>query len=113
MRQASATASVPPSTRSMLLACKRVIQDHVPDATVVLFGSRARGDAARDSDYDLLVLTNASLTSAEEDRISDAVCGLELERGVIICLIFFARDYWDRHSLMPLHQEVDRKGIVL
>ncbi len=97
----------------MLLACKRIIQEHVPDATVVLFGSRARGDVAPDSDYDLLVVTPAPLTSAEEDRISDAVYDLQLERGVVISLIFFARDYWDRHPLMPLHQEIDQEGIVL
>jgi predicted nucleotidyltransferase len=113
MRQASATASVPRTARSMLSACKRIIQERVPDATVVLFGSRARGDSAPDSDYDLLVLTDAPLTSAEEDRISDAVYDLELERGVVISLIIFPRAYWDRHRLMPLHQEVDREGIVL
>jgi len=113
MRQTSAGTSVPRTTRSVLLACKRIIQERVPDATTVLFGSRARGDAAHGSDHDLLVLTDMPLTSAEEDRISDAVYDLELERGVVISLIFFARDYWDHHRLMPLHQEVDQEGIVL
>lgn len=45
-------------------------------------------------------------------RICASVCDLELERGVVISLIFFARDYWDGHRLMPLHQEVDQVGIV-
>jgi len=60
------------SDDAMLLACKRVIQEHVAGAAVVLFGSRARGDAAPDSDYDLLVLTDTPLTCAEEDGTSDA-----------------------------------------
>ena len=113
MRQASPRTSISQATRSMLSTCKRIIQERVPDAAVVLFGSRARGDAAPDSDYDLLVLTDTPLTSADEDRISDAVYDLELERGVVISLIFFPRDYWDHHRLMPLHQEVDSEGIVL
>lgn len=113
MKPASREKRVPASVRPVLQACKRIIREQAPGAEVVLFGSRARGDGAPDSDYDLLVLTDGPLTSAEEDRISDAVYGLELERGVVISLIFFARDYWDLHRLMPLHQEVDEQGIVL
>ena len=113
MRRVSQRKGPLRNARPMLLACKSIIQEHLPDATVVLFGSRARGAATPESDYDLLVLTAAKLTAAEEDRISDAVYELELERGVVISLLFFARDDWDYHSLMPLHQDVDREGITL
>jgi uncharacterized protein len=104
---------VPSDARSLLAACKRVIREQAPGATVVLFGSRARGDATPESDYDLLVLTGEPLASTDEDRISDAVYELELERGVVFSLIFFSREHWDHHRLMPLHQEVDREGVVV
>ena len=50
-----------------------------PSATVILYGSRARRDAAPESDYDLLVLVEESLTGGLEDRIGDSLYSLELE----------------------------------
>jgi predicted nucleotidyltransferase len=37
---------------------KSTVGSFLPDAKVFLFGSRARGQATKDSDYDLLIITN-------------------------------------------------------
>lgn len=37
---------------------KSTIGSFLPDAKVFLFGSRVRGQATKDSDYDLLIITN-------------------------------------------------------
>lgn len=34
-----------------------MVNSFLPDAQVLLFGSRARGEFAKDSDYDLLIVT--------------------------------------------------------
>ncbi len=39
---------------------------------IILYGSRARGDARPDSDYDLLVVTEAQMSREEEDRLRGA-----------------------------------------
>lgn len=36
---------------------KTIIQEYLPSAKVLLFGSRARGDYRPKSDYDLLIIT--------------------------------------------------------
>jgi uncharacterized protein len=36
--------------------CKKRIQNIRPDAEIIIYGSRARGEGRLDSDYDLLVL---------------------------------------------------------
>ena len=36
---------------------KSTINSFLPDARILLFGSRARGDSAKNSDYDLLIIT--------------------------------------------------------
>jgi len=36
---------------------KEIVQATDPEAEVILFGSRARGDAMEDSDWDILILT--------------------------------------------------------
>ncbi|MBM4049192.1 MAG: nucleotidyltransferase domain-containing protein [Planctomycetes bacterium] len=101
--------------QDILRECKGIIQKFVPDATVLLYGSVARGTQEPDSDYDILVLTERSLSTAEEDQVRDAIYDLELERGVIVCALFYSRDQWNDplHRVMPLHRSVDREGIVL
>ena len=46
------------SPQQTLNAIKSTVGAFLPDAKVLLFGSRARGQATKDSDYDLLIVTN-------------------------------------------------------
>ena len=42
----------------LLTGCKKAIRDVLPDAEVILYGSRARGGAKNYSDYDLFIIPN-------------------------------------------------------
>lgn len=42
------------------------MQSVLPEAKVILFGSRARGDNAEDSDYDLMLITKNNFTDREK-----------------------------------------------
>jgi predicted nucleotidyltransferase len=46
------------SKQQTLQSIKSTVGSFLPDAKVLLFGSRARGEATNDSDYDLLIVTN-------------------------------------------------------
>ena len=37
---------------------KSIVHSFLPDARVLLFGSQARGEAGKDSDYDLLIISD-------------------------------------------------------
>ncbi len=115
MRTLDETVVLAPEARSVLLACKQIIHGFVPKATVLLYGSRARGAGEPDSDFDVLVLTDRPLSIDEQDRIGDAVYELELREGVVMSLMFFSRTEWDTplHRAMPLHQNIEAEGIVL
>ena len=47
---------------------RETVQLNLPGARVLLFGSRARGDYDRFSDYDLMVITPQTLTPKEKIR---------------------------------------------
>jgi len=79
---------------------------------VVLFGSRARGDAREDSDYDVAVFLN-DLTDRwrELDRLADLGTDIVDETGAVIhSLPYRSGAYQDRTSLM---REIRIEGIDL
>jgi predicted nucleotidyltransferase len=79
---------------------------------VVLFGSRARGDAREDSDYDVAVfLKDLTDRWPEIDRIIPAVTDIIDDTGAVIhAMPYRAGAYQDRTSLM---REIRREGVDL
>ena len=45
---------------------KEVVKSFFPEAKVLLFGSRARGDFDKDSDYDLLIIVKDEIPDREK-----------------------------------------------
>ena len=45
---------------------KAVVQSFIPEAKILLFGSYARGEQTKDSDYDLLVITKKTYPPREK-----------------------------------------------
>jgi uncharacterized protein len=45
------------------------LENGIPKISILLFGSRARGDYDEDSDYDFLILTRNNLTGKEKQKV--------------------------------------------
>lgn len=80
---------------------------------IVLFGSRARGDAQPDSDYDIAVfLRDISDRFAEMNRLADLSTAILDETGEYIhAMPYRAGSYRDER--MPLMHEIRAEGVDL
>jgi predicted nucleotidyltransferase len=115
MTTVETTPVLAPEDREILSAAKEAVRSVLPDATVVLFGSGARGERTPESDYDLLVLTEKVPSSAEQSAVRDRLFSIELERGPVLCTLFYSMSEWSapRMSATPFHAEVERDAILL
>jgi len=54
------------SESEILNSIKSIVHSLLPDAKILLFGSRAKGNYRQDSDYDILVITQNLLQEKEK-----------------------------------------------
>jgi predicted nucleotidyltransferase len=99
----------------LLQRCKYAIRQVVPDADVILYGSRARGDATEYSDYDILVLTNGESDIPVHEKMIESIYPLELDTGAVLTLIIYNRQQWNTplYRAIPLHKNIDIEGVLL
>jgi len=99
----------------LLARCREAIRTIAPRAMVILYGSRARGDAKPDSDYDLLVLLEEKADWVLEDRIRQSLYPLELETGAVLTVTCYGKEDWYSaiYQAMPFVRNVEREGIPL
>jgi predicted nucleotidyltransferase len=93
----------------------QVVNKTAPDSEVYLYGSRARGNAKKLSDWDLLILLNKPNVPFEfETKFLDEFYELELETGEIISPLIYSKNDWDsNYSITPLFENIKREGVRL
>lgn len=98
--------------RRLLADCKAAIREVPPDASVILYGSRAWGDAREDSNYDPLVLVDGQLDMPLERAILGRLAPLEGETGKVVTVLLYNRFQRDSalYRAMPFHKNVTREG---
>jgi uncharacterized protein len=97
---------------NILSSIKSRVQTVVPDAKVLLFGSRAYGTPTEESDWDILVLTSQPVNSAIKKDIHASLFPLSVEIGSFINTLAVQENEWmNNPSYYSLHQTVKR-GMV-
>ena len=101
--------------KDILSSIKRTVKLVDPTATVILYGSYARGDNDKDSDIDLLILVDKPrLTPQESKKIKYPLYEIEFETGQIISPLVLTRTDWEtRHKITPFYENVTRDGRAL
>ena len=83
-------------------------------AQVILFGSRARGDAKKDSDWDILILIDSPVTTEKERAFRYKLYDLELETGEVFSTFVQNEKVWNtKHQVTPFYQNIRKEGVLL
>jgi len=101
-----------PIVDRFLVGC-RPIRDKI--RATYLFGSRAKGTARPDSDYDLLLVVSNAFSLQDKDRLYDDVMDILLETGRLISLKIFRAEAFQKLSEMrtPFMHHVLTEGVKL
>jgi predicted nucleotidyltransferase len=86
-----------------------------PKAEIYLYGSRARGDNRKDSDWDILVISSGDKVDFDyESDLRDPIIDIELESGEIISLLVYSKSDWrNKKTISPLFANVIEEGIKI
>lgn len=94
---------------------KNSVNETAPGATVILYGSFARGDNNANSDLDILILLDKKqITRDDEKKVKYPLYDIEFETGQIISPIVLSRNDWEtRHRITPFYENVLKEGVTL
>ncbi|MGM0366480.1 MAG: nucleotidyltransferase family protein [Actinomycetota bacterium] len=102
--------------KNIIYTFKKEIEEKFPKEIIeiLIFGSKARGDAAKDSDIDILVITKASDKKIIKE-IRSTGYDLEIDNDIVLSIQVLSRDYVDYLRNLPTQfiQNVDRDAIAL
>jgi len=101
--------------KTILNSFKFLLSQRVALYRLVVFGSRARGDADPESDIDVLVILNGPNKPKARRHISDCAWEAGFKYGLVVSPIVVSRDNWEngpeKYSLLA--QAVEEEGITV
>ena len=82
-------------------------------STLLLYGSRARGDNRPDSDWDLLILLDKPKLSSQDYDYGYPFSELGWEINEEINAQVYSKQEWDGYHFTPFYKNVEHDKIVL
>lgn len=84
-----------------------------PNSRLLLFGSRARGDAHKGSDWDLLILLDKPQISLDDYDVSYPFRELGWDLGEEINPQVYSKKEWSEYHFTPFYKNVEQDKLVL
>ena len=81
--------------RKAILAASAIVKELFPVESVMVFGSKTRGDSDEESDIDLLLLTSRPLSWEERRAVSDRLFDVGMTYDVIFSTLDTTLEEWN------------------
>ena len=103
------------SDNKILSQIKKIVKKRDPSAKIYLYGSRSRGTATSESDWDLLILLNRDNISFEVEReITSPLYDLEFDTGEVISPMVYTEKEWNaKYKVTPFYKNVMKEGKMI
>ena len=101
--------------REILSDFKERVAACLPLDRMILFGSRARGDADPDSDMDVLVVLDCPVDWDTRSMVSERAWEAGFGKGIVVTSVAVSREEWEKGPLSSslLAIAVDEDGVVV
>ena len=109
------TSTYMKKNKEIIEIIKQTSREYLPDAQVLLFGSRARKNASSDSDYDILLITNAELLPKDKLPIRTKIRKSLLAIGIRSDILIQSKSEVEIKKNLPGHivRKILREAILL
>lgn len=94
---------------------KEIVHRYDKNAEIILFGSRARGDWHKESDWDFLILSDLPEESDIKEKIRQSILDeIELVTFDVVFILLHNKKVWDeKYAVTPLYYNIEEEGIVV
>ncbi|UOF92351.1 nucleotidyltransferase domain-containing protein [Fodinisporobacter ferrooxydans] len=91
------------------------IKDDLQVNKIILFGSKARGEATGYSDVDLVILTEKEKTKEDREKLSHISADLNIDYGIALSCMYFNVDEWlSGENVNPfLKDNIEKEGVEI
>lgn len=101
-------------TKHISLLIKQTVGKIDTNAEIILYGSRAQGTERKDSDWDILILTDYPINITKERTFRNSLYNLELETGEPFSVFVYSKNDWNTKQIItPFYVNVTNEGVKL
>jgi predicted nucleotidyltransferase len=98
----------------ILAMIKKQVREIDPLADIILYGSRSRGDARPDSDWDIFILIDSVADIETEKIFRHKLFDIELELGEALSTFVYNKQEWNsKYWMTPLYKNISNEGIMI
>lgn len=103
------------SQENILDEIRNITRDILPGKShVFLYGSRARGTATKESDWDILIVLDKSrIEQSDYDEFSYPITALGWKMGETIVPVLYTKNEWEKIHFTTFYKNVEKDKILI